>query len=74
MLRSQQQQALPGATLHCWRLQLLVSNATAASLDWQRSRRACLTHLLTQCLTGALAPHQERPKARPGNCWELTSA
>lgn len=36
--RSLQQQPPPGATLHCWRLQLLVGNATAALPEWQESR------------------------------------
>jgi hypothetical protein len=37
LFRSLQQQAPPGATLHCWRLQVLVGNSTAQSPGWRQA-------------------------------------
>jgi hypothetical protein len=35
--RSLQQQVPPGATLHCWRLQVLVGNSTSSPSGWRQA-------------------------------------
>ena len=63
LFRSLQQQAPPGATLHCWRLQVLVGNSTAQSSGWRQAELDAAVRRVLQ--PAVVVSHVSKAVCRP---------
>ena len=71
LFRSLQQQAPPGATLHCWRLQVLVGNSTAQPPGWRQAELEADVRRVLQ--PAVVVSHATESLRRPHNAASTSS-